>query len=88
MTGHRQQGTTAGYGWHYTNKIFPVCEPCRQAHAADLRMRRDLRKLIAVLAELLEPPVAVCISCRRSLRTSRNCPYCGQRDAREYRRAA
>ena len=87
MSGHRQQGTNAGHQWHIDYKI-PVCGPCRTAHAADMAVRRDMRKLIATLAELFDLPEAVCISCKRSLRTSRNCPFCGLRDARAYRRAA
>ena len=60
MTGHRKQGTMAGYHWHYDYRIFPVCEPCRRANAAYCAaygaIRRDLRKLIALLAELLGQP--------------------------------
>ena len=49
-TEHHQRGTIAGARWHRRYKILPVCERCRQAEAADRAIKRDLRRLIELIA--------------------------------------
>jgi hypothetical protein len=51
MNGRTQHGTPAGYRWHTRYRILPVCEPCREARRADAAARRQLRKVIGLLAD-------------------------------------
>jgi hypothetical protein len=49
VNGRTPHGTSAGARWHRRYKI-PACEPCREAEAAGAAVRRDLRRLIGLIA--------------------------------------